>query len=369
MGKPNYRFLVCVDAGNSTAVVRGKDLEGKCKNINLETPLLVARHRYSPGKTGDLSGVHALPYYSLDANHYVVGADTYDLPQIGHIERGTQNLARYGSEHHQFFVAVAIHKAGISAGDILLGVTVPPVVFFDEDERERVKNSFLQHHQVEMTYTNETGETEALSYTYQDVHILPEGLIAMRGMLLNPDGKTNTQGAKAIKSGVVAIIDIGSYTTDTGYILNGKLDRSSFSKATKKGLGVRSYIIDPIVEGIAQTYGVEVASEQVETAVIQYLQGDSGVVALRNGHSVAIGDHIETQRAVLWQAITADVIEPLDPETLKGIILVGGGAYLIQDHARDQLQRLYLGDLIDKSPHMINAESGLRRLIQLHQGE
>lgn len=366
MSKSSYRFLVCVDAGNSTAVVRGKDLEGKCKNINLETPLLVARHRYSPGTTGNLAGVHTLSYYTVGNNHYVVGADVYDLPQIGHIERGTQNLLRYGSEHHQFFVAVAIHEAGVTAGEILLAVTVPPAVFFDDDERERVHNSFLHHNQVEMTFTNETGEIEEISYTYHDVHIVPEGLIAMRGMLLDPDGKTNTKGAKAIKDGVIAIVDIGSYTTDTGYILNGKLDRGSFGKATKTGLGVRSYIIDPIVEGIKETYGVGVASEQVETAVIQYLQGDNGIVTLRNGHSVPIDDHIETQRAVLWQAIAADVIEPLDPDTLKGIILLGGGAYVIQDHARDVLQRLYLGDLIDKSPHMINAESGLRRLIQLH---
>lgn len=366
MAKSDYRFLVCADVGNSTAVVRAQDLEGKCKNLSVETPLLVARHRYSPAKTGDLAGVHTLPYYSIDDNHYVVGSDVYDLPKIGHIERGTQNLLRYGSEHHQFFVAVAIHKAGITAGDILLAVTVPPAVFFDENERERVHQSFLHHNQVEMTYTDPIGEIQEINYTYHDIHVLPEGLIAMRGMLLDHNGKTNTKGAKAIKSGVVAILDIGSFTTDTGYIINGKLDRNSFSHATKKGLGVRSYIIDPIVQGIKDTYQYEVAPEQVETAVIQYLQGDNGIVTLRNGRSIPIDDHIETQRAVLWQAINADVIEPLDPESLKGIILLGGGAYVIQDHARDELQRLYLGDLIDKSPHMINAESGLRRLMQLH---
>jgi hypothetical protein len=235
-----------------------------------------------------------------------------------------------------------------------------------DDRRERVRNSFLEHHTVEMTFTARDGAQEEIRYTYTDVEVLPEGLIAMRGMLLNPDGKMNSKGAKAIQSGVVAIVDIGSYTTDMGYIINGKLDRGSFGKATRKGLGVRSYIIDPIVDGINRTYETEVAPEQVETAVIHYLNGGEPVVTLRNGQAVKIGDQVEQQRAVLWQAISADVIEPLDPETLKGLILVGGGAYVVQDHARDDLLRLYLGDLIDDQPHMINAESGLRRLIQIH---
>lgn len=366
MTKASYRFLVCADCGNSTAVIRAKDLEGKCKNLALEKPLLIARARYNPVATSNLAGVHSLPYYTVFGNAYVVGSDVYDVPQIGHVERGTQNLDRYGSEHHQFFVAVAIHQAGITAGDLLLAVTVPPAVFFDDDRRERVRNSFLEHHTVEMTFTARDGAQEEIRYTYTDVEVLPEGLIAMRGMLLNPDGKMNSKGAKAIQSGVVAIVDIGSYTTDMGYIINGKLDRGSFGKATRKGLGVRSYIIDPIVDGINRTYETEVAPEQVETAVIHYLNGGEPVVTLRNGQAVKIGDQVEQQRAVLWQAISADVIEPLDPETLKGLILVGGGAYVVQDHARDDLLRLYLGDLIDDQPHMINAESGLRRLIQIH---
>lgn len=355
-------YLVVSDTGNSTCVTLGIKRD-RC--VMTMTPFSVARRQYTPKKFDGSIGekVRILPHYTWQGNNYTIGIETSEYRYGNPTERDTNNTARYGSPYHQFFVAVGTHKLGITSGKIALTVFMPPVPYMDTEKREKVRESFLNNGKVSFSYTNESGEAEGIDFEYIDCNVLPEGAAAIYGMILDKNGQPDSKGLAMIKAGYIALIDLGSYTANSLLLRNGQIDETSLDGSTIEELGVHHYIRKPLMND----YGVP--NEVVDAAVVDFVKSGCNTnkpTVIRNdkGQSFDISEDIDQRRREYADAVRARIFNERfnGLRDLKGAILVGGGSMVIED-LLEGYGAVSIGKRID-DPHMINAESGLRRAMQ-----
>ena len=315
--------IAAVDAGNGgvNAVLhrtRGKPLQ------HYEPSVRAAA-------TGDSLGLgegFELQYTYVDwnGNRYVTGDDVTRITKRA-LERHI-GKDRYGNEFHQFLVANALAKLGVKEGQVDLTLFAPPGMFVAA--RETMRQHFGSG-PVEITLKD---DKQPRKWTYSKVTVWPEGLGAAACFALDADGKPT--GRDDLSEETV-VLDAGVFTLDALQLSNGDFNPENLGHATWDNGGVDAHIRQPVLRTLhKQDNDLTVLTVDDIDRLIR--QGAiSGDYTLRiAGLEIDAEPLIEKARERYAEWISNNIIDGVfnGLRGIKAVILVGGGAVLIEDHLR-----------------------------------
>lgn len=314
--------IISIDAGNGmTNAILAKP-KGGFKAFNFPSVRAAA--------TGDTLGIgkqFELSYDFVDwgEHRYMYGDDAIAYAQSG-LERH-QGAGRYGDEFHRFLIAVAVGKLGIKSGAVDLTMFAPPGMFND------AKRTLRKRFKEAGTYAAiKFRRQKPVSWKYSDLTVWPEGIGAAACFILDAKGQpANTE----ILAGNAIILDLGMYTLDALQMSDGNFNPESLDHATWESDGIKANILEPILRALKKT-----------SPDFQLLTADDVDAVLRKG--VTTGDYSITagqaeadlkpmfdKQSERYAARIANNIIDGQYSGLRGtrsLILVGGGAALVQDH-------------------------------------
>jgi hypothetical protein len=308
-------------------------------------------------------------YVDWNGHRYVTGDDVTRITRR-HLERH-MGSNRYGNEFHQFLVATALSRLGVKDGTVDLTLFAPPGMYVDT--KDVMQKRFLEDGgAVEIQLK---GDKKPRTWKYETITIWPEGIGAAACFVLDNKGKFIETD---ILSGETLILDCGAHTLDALKLVDGNFNPEALEHATWDNGGIDTHVRQPILRAIHEK------SEE-----FGHLSVDDVDQVLRRG--LAEGDYmlrvagyeidLETladkyvERYAEWCAnnILDGVFDNL--RGIKSLILVGGGATLIEDFMR----KWYDHKLLDRRKHPstkkihpvdFNAVGGIRfALMRLTQNQ
>lgn len=348
-------YIVAVDAGNGfTNAVRAK---GKSYD-SIGFPSVRA------AVTGDSLGLGeqfemSIDYVQWGSFRYSLGDDVFMSRKA--VERH-QGAFRYGDEFWLFLVSVALGKLlPKKGGSVDLTVFAPPALFFDA--KEGIEYRLKQTKNIITVQFK--GDKKPRVFKIASLTVHPEGLGAVGCYALDDAGKPIVSD---ILTGDTVVLDMGMYTIDALQMSEGKFNPESLQSATWEGQGIKAHMLDILLNQVKKA-----------GADFELLTTDDIDLCLRNG--LKTGDYalvsgassIDLQKAVNKQAvrygdwIANNIIDGVfnGLRGVKSLILVGGGATLVQDHLKTQYPNKILdasqhNHVADVHPTLLNAVGGLR---------
>ncbi|MCA9373454.1 ParM/StbA family protein [Candidatus Woesebacteria bacterium] len=316
--------IVSIDAGNGmTNAILAKP-NGGYKRVNFPSVRATA--------TGDSLGIGKQFEVSYDfvdwgSHRYMYGDDAIAYARRG-LERH-QGAFRYGDEFHRFLIAVAIGKLGITEGQVDLTMFAPPGMF--TEVKRTIKKRFAEAGgKVAIKFKRKN----AVSWQYSDLTLWPEGIGAAACFALDETGQpANTD----MLDGETVILDLGMYTLDALQMSNGNFNPESLQHATWENDGIRANILEPILNVLKK-----------QSADLQLLTTDDVDRVLRNsimgGDYVLKAGQVEVDLEDMFVKYSQRYAERIANNIVDGVfnglrgirslILVGGGAVLVDDYLR-----------------------------------
>jgi hypothetical protein len=349
-------YVVSVDAGNGGVNAVLAKPNGGYKSF-YEPSVRAA----ATGGNLDLGDTKKLEYTYVDWNghRYVTGDDVTRITRRA-LERHIGSN-RYGNEFHQFLVAVALAKLGVKEGAVDLTVFAPPGLF--SELKPHIKKRFTESGgQVTIQLS---GDKKPRQWHYENVSVLPEGIGA--AVCFGVDENGDAVHAPAL-DGEVVLLDLGAHTLDAVQFVNGNFNPESLDHATWEAGGVHIHIREPILRAIKKQ-GDDFANLTVDDVDRVIRAGSvSGDYTLQvAGYEIDLKPTLDkyAERYAEWIAnnIGDGVFDGF--RGVKSVILVGGGASLVEDH----LKKWYGDKLLDRKkydttkklhPVDMNAVGGLR---------
>jgi hypothetical protein len=348
--------IASVDAGNGGVNAVLAKSNGRYKS-HYEPSVRAA----ATGESLGLGDEFELQYDYVDwyGHRYITGDDVIRVTRRA-LERHTgQN--RYGDELHQFLVAVALAKLGIKNGSVDLTLFAPPGIY--RETKQKILDGFLEHEgRVEIRLK---GDKKPRDWHYETVQVWPEGIGAAACFLINDEGETVPSD---ILSGENVVLDAGVHTLDALRLVDGNFNPESLQTATWPDQGVDTHIRKPILRILKnQSEDFANLSEDDVDRVIR-LGLVSGDFTLRAaGLEVDIKPLVEKHRQRYAEWVANNIVDGVFSglRGIKSVILVGGGAVLIEDHMQgyygDKVLNLKKHPLTKKvHPVDMNAVGGLR---------
>ncbi|MBZ0291642.1 MAG: ParM/StbA family protein [Anaerolineae bacterium] len=323
--------------------------------------------------TGDTLGLGAdmeLQYDYVDwyGHRYVVGEDVLRVTRR-HMERHT-GANRYGNELHQFLTAVALGKLGIDKGTVDLTLFAPPGMYLEANRL--IKQRFNEHKgKVEIQFK---GDKKPRTWRYETIRIWPEGVGAAACFILDDNGQLVSNDTL---NGEVVVLDMGAYTLDALKFTDGSFNLESLEHATWESGGVTTHILEPILRQVKkQGDDFSLLSADDIDRVLRLGLVSEDFTLRTAGYEIDLQPLVEKYRERYAGWIANNIADGVFGgfRGIKSVILVGGGALLIEDFMRE-----WYGDKIldrKKSPtarriHPVdfNCVGGLRlALAQQKQG-
>ena len=347
-------YLASVDAGNggTNAVL----LKGKAKN-----PQSFYMPSVRAAATGESLGLSQfeMDYEYVDwyGNRYVVGDDVVRVTRR-HLERHL-GQDRYANEFHQFLVASALAKLGVTKGTVNLTLFCPPSLF--KQNRQNMIDTF-EKTPVKITLK---GDKKPREWTYEQVSVYPEGIGAVACFVFDESG--NMLDSEVLQ-GQVVVLDCGLWTLDTLLLSDGNFNVETLRTATNQNAGVQTHIREPLLKVLHDTDEdfTVLTVDDVDLAIRNGLENNDYTV-ISAGKEVDVKSILDklSERYAGW--IANNIIDS-QLNGLRGIrsaILVGGGATLVETH----LRRWYGDKILDRKtntatknihPVDMNAVGGLR---------
>jgi hypothetical protein len=349
-------FVVSVDAGNGGV------------NAVLAKPTGGYKSFYEPsvraaatGARLDMADTQKLEYIYVDWNghRYVTGDDVIRVTRRA-LERH-MGANRYGNEFHQFLVATALAKLGVKEGAVDLTLFAPPGLF--NELKPHIHKRFMERGgEVSIQLS---GDKKPRQWHYENVNVMPEGIGAALCFGLNDAGEMVHSSAL---EGEVILLDLGAHTLDALQLVNNNFNPESLEKATWEAGGVHIHIREPILRAIKK-HGDDFANLTVDDVdrVIR-LGSVSGDYTLRvAGYEIDLKPSLDKYRERYAEWIANNIGDGVFDgfRGVKSVILVGGGAALVEDH----LRKWYGDKLLDRRkydttkklhPVDMNAVGGLR---------
>jgi hypothetical protein len=362
---PMADYIVSVDAGNGGVNAVLAKPNGGYKSV-YEPSVRAA----ATGGGLDLEQARTLKYSYADWNghRYVTGDDVLTVSRRALEHHIGAN--RYGNEFHQFLVAIALAKLGVKEGTVDLTVFAPPGLF--NELKPHIKKRFTEGGgEVNIQIT---GDKKMRHWKYEMVTVIPEGIGALACFALDDSGEL--VHAPAL-DGEVVLLDLGAHTLDGIKAINGNFNPESLENATWEAGGVHIHIREPILRAIKK-HGDDFANLTVDDVdrVIR-LGSVSGDYTLQvAGYEIDIKATLDKYRERYAEWIANNIGDGVFDgfRGVKSVILVGGGAALVEDH----LKKWYGDKLLDRKkydttkklhPVDMNAVGGLRfALARLKQG-
>jgi len=336
------------DTGNGMCNVFVRDNSGRIHGFQL--PSIRA------SVTGDSLGLGkrelSFEWVETPEGRFVVGDDVMRISRR-RVEMH-QSLLRYGDGVHMFLTDVTIakimQKFHVKPEPIDLTVFCPPGVY--ARRKNKIKKEFLDHR----AYIQFKRDKNPRTWTYRSVTVWPEGLGAIACFVLNENGEQVPTNAL---SGRNLVIDLGVLTSDHFIIQDGQFNPEAFQTSTDGG--IKSHVLLPVLRDLQRE------SSQfdhfnwcdIDEVLRRWLKRKSTCFPSKSRNpcdkckqdcqlygpqnTVKLGRMFES-RCNLYANWVANVIIDTGYEasrTCRSVIVVGGGAALIQKH----LRQMY-GDLI-----------------------
>jgi len=329
-------YVISVDPGNGmTNAVR--EMKRGYKSVAFPSVRATA--------TGDslgLGGDFEMDYEYIDwGNHRYVAGD--DVSISGKAIERHQGRLRYGDEFWLFLVATAIAKLGVKEGSVNLTVFAPPGMYYDA--RNAIAERFKKNKGFILIKLK--GDSEFRKIKIEDWTVHPEGLGALLCFVLDKNG----QGIETdLLDGENVVLDMGMNTLDALQITNGQFNPESLSSATWEDAGLKAHIFDPVLRVIKKK------GEDFDLMTVDSVERVLRAGLLDGDYMLRVaGQQVDTkpvfdkyaERYAEW--VSNNIIDGVfnGLRGVKNVILVGGGAALVQKH----LQQWYPDKILDPTAH------------------
>lgn len=280
-------------------------------------------------------------YVDWYSHRYVVGEDVLKVSRK-HLERHT-GANRYGNELHQFLTAVALAKLGISKGTVDLTLFAPPGIFLDA--QKLIQERFFDHAgKVEIQLK---GDKKPRQWQYETIHVWPEGIGAAACFILDEHGEMATSD---VLNGDVVVLDMGAYTLDALKLNDGKFNSESLEHATWETSGVIAHILEPIlrqVKKLGDDFSLLTIDDIDRVLRLGLVSNDYTLKVAGQEIDLAplVEKHRERYAGWIANSIADGVFSGF--RGIKSVILVGGGALLVEDY----LQQWYGDKVLNRKQH------------------
>lgn len=324
----NKQILASIDAGN-----------GGTNAVVLRHGETTRKLFYMPSvraaASGDSLGLDnfELSYEWVDwhtntgVQRYVFGDDVVRVTRR-HLERHL-GRDRYANEFQQFLVAVALAKLGVQTDDdINLTLFCPPSMY--KANRDNIIDTFKNtEHTIQLK-----SDTEPRRFNYKVVNVVPEGLGAVCCFALDSEGGLANNN---VLIGQTVVIDIGLFTLDVVQMLDGNFNPETLDHSTYENAALNSHIREPLLRHLHDSDPdfTVLTVDDVDMAIRQGIEtGDWKVKSA--GKAVDIQAMIErlSERYAEWIANNIIDSNLNGLRGIKSVILVGGGALLVEEHLR-----------------------------------
>jgi len=349
-------YFASVDAGNGgTNAVLAK---GRSRPKRYYEPSVRA---VATGDTLGLGKDLELQYDYVDwyGHRYVTGDDVIRVTRrnLEH-HLGTN---RYGNEFHQFLVAVALAKLGVTEGMVDLTVFAPPGVY--NEISPMMQQRFLE--EGGLVNIRLKGDKQTRAWRYEQVTVWPEGIGAAACYILDDKGEFVEND---ILAGETVLLDIGVYTLDALKLVDGNFNPEALEHATWEDAGLNVHLRQPILRAI-KAQSDEFGSLTVDDIDIVIRQGATGgdYVLRTGGYEIDLLPLVDKHRERYAGWIANNICDGVFNgfRGVRSVILVGGGADMVEGWLREW----YGEKIVDrkKLPHTrkihpvdMNAMGGLR---------
>ena len=298
-------------------------------------------------------------YIDWNGHRYVTGDDVLTISRKALEHHMGAN--RYGNEFHQFLVAVALAKLGVKEGNVDLTVFAPPGLF--SELKPHIKKRFTEG--GGKVTIQISGDKKPRHWHYEYVNVIPEGIGAAACFALNEHG--DPVHAPALDDEVV-LLDLGAHTLDALKFINGNFNSESLDHATWEAGGVHIHIREPILRTIKKQ-GDDFANLTVDDVdrVIRAGSVSDDYTLRVAGYEIDLKATLDKYRERYAEWIANNIGDGVFDgfRGVKSVILVGGGASLVEDH----LKKWYGDKILDRKkfdttkklhPVDMNAVGGLR---------
>jgi hypothetical protein len=356
--------IVSVDAGNGGVnAVMALD-KGRYRSVYFPSVRAAA--------TGDSLGLGKeleLQYNYVDwyGHRYVVGDDVLRVTRR-HMERHS-GPNRYGNEMHQQLIATAVAQLGVKEGGVDLTLFAPPGIYVDAKRmmEERLRKAGEVTLQLK-------GDRKPRSFRYETITIWPEGVGAVACFILDDSGELV---ATDLLDGETLVLDLGFYTLDALRLVDGNFNPEELEHATFEHGGVMSHVLEPILRVVrkqGEDFSLLTADDVDRVIRLGLVSEDYTLMAA--GYELDLAQLVAKHRERYAEWIANHIVDNVFAgfRGIRRVILVGGGALLVEDYLRE-----WYGDkLLNRRQHAatrkihpvdFNAVGGLRfALRRLKQG-
>lgn len=316
-----------VDAGNG----------GVNAKVGSKTTYFPSVRAAATGESLGLGSALELQYDYVDWNghRYVYGDDVIRVARKG-FERHI-GLQRYGNEFHRFLVAVALSELGVGAKapeHVDLVLFSPPGLY------NKVAPTIRREFEKNPAEIQRKGHKQPHRIIYNSVQVWPEGLAAAAAIMLDAKGNIANE---ALFNGDVVVLDLGVYTADAVLLSDGDFNPETLQHATWENGGMNSHLREPLLRDVQRI------SSDLRMATVDDID-----LAFRNGAKVKVGgfeadikgalaDYGERYAEWLANNILDGQFNGLNG--IQQLILVGGGAEIVESH----LRKWYNDKVFDRS--------------------
>ena len=325
----NKMIYAAVDAGNGfTNAVCGK-LRGKV--IKTSFPSVRCK---APERNLGLGSDYEVQYEIINwlDQRYTYGEEAVRFSAKA-LERH-HGEERYGDKFHGMLVALALYRMRIkSKSTINLTLFMPPGLCTTK-HKQHVIDSFSEGLSIAV-------DGDYYEWDFDQISVRPEGLGAVISFMISPTIKPL---AHNIFDGEILIVDAGTYTLDILRISDGNFDPESLATATWEADGLFRHIITPVLEAIHKFADDDfkvITPDMVDKAIYEshYAIGKKCSI-VSAGKSMDLTEAVRAASKRYTEWIVANIFDSHYRGLLgiKYVIVVGGGAYLISEHLKEDVQ-------------------------------
>jgi Archaeal actin homologue MreB-like, C-terminal len=240
-------------------------------------------------------------------------------------------------------VALALAKMGVKDGEVDLTLFAPPGLY--NQLKTHIERSFMND--KGLVSIRLKGDKKPREWRYSHVTVWPEGIGAAACFVLDDRGKV---APSDVLNSEVVILDLGAHTLDALKLINGNFNAESLENATWEAGGVHVHVREPILRSVKKQ-GDDFANmtvDDIDHVIRAGLVSDDYSLRVA-GYEVDLKPMVDkySERYAEWIAnnIGDGVFDGF--RGVKSVILVGGGAVLVEDY----LKKWYGDKILDRKKH------------------
>ena len=197
------------------------------------------------------------------------------------------------------------------------------------------------------------------TWHYDNITVWPEGIGAAACFVLDDEGQLVESD---VLEGEVLVLDMGAYTLDALKMSNGNFNPEELEHATFENGGIMTHILEPILHTLKRM-GDDFSLLSIEDAErvlrLGLISGDYTLTVA--GQAVDVEPLVNKYRERYAGWIANNILDGVFAglRGIKSVILVGGGALIVEDFMREWYGEQGAGPQ-EASDHQENLSGGLQ---------